>query len=177
MHLSWSALWATVERFAHARGAIPAVFLWNLGQSSVVPGPAELLLVPLAAADPPRAWRLAAAAFAGSILGGCVAYWLGVAAFATVGRPILTLLGVSDTTLASAMSMMATHGFLFVLGSTLSPLSTKAVSIGAGAVAMSFPAFATALILGRAVRFSADVLLLRASAGILHRLRLRILKQ
>ncbi|MBC7844561.1 MAG: DedA family protein [Gemmatimonadaceae bacterium] len=171
------ALWAAVERFAHARGAIPAVFLWNLGQGSVVPGPAELLLVPLAVADPPRAPRLALAAVLGSIIGGCIAYWIGVAAFAAVGKPMLHFLGVSDDTLASAMAMMERHGWLFILGSTLTPLSTKAISIGAGAVGMPFPLFALALATGRTLRFSLDVLLLRASAGVLHRLRLRMFGQ
>ncbi len=171
------ALWAAIERFAHARGAIPAVFLWNLGQGSVVPGPAELLLVPLAVADPPRAPRLALAAALGSILGGCIAYWIGVAAFTAVGKPVLLFLGVSDTMLASAMAMMVKHGWLFILGSTLTPLSTKAISIGAGAVAMPFPLFALALAVGRTLRFSLDVVLLRASAGVLHRLRLRLLGQ
>ena len=177
MRFSASALLAAVERFAHARGAIPAVFLWNFGQSSVVPGPAELLLVPLAIADPPRAWKLAAAAVTGSVLGACVAYWLGAAAFATIGRPMLEFLGVSHETLNNAMLMMATHGVLFVIGSTLTPLSTKAVSIGAGAVAMPFPAFLLAIVVGRTLRFSIDALLIRASAGVLHRLRLRLLKQ
>lgn len=172
-----SALWAAVERFAHARGALPAVFLWNLGQGSVVPGPVELLLVPLAVADPPRAWRLAGAATVGSILGGCIAYWLGRAAFSTVGQPLLLFLGVSDATLAKAIAMMVQHGWLFILGSTLTPLSTKAVSIGAGAVGMAFPMFAIALAVGRMLRFSLDVVLLRASAGVLYRLRMRLLTQ
>jgi membrane protein YqaA with SNARE-associated domain len=171
------ALWAAVERFAHARGALPAVFLWNLGQGSVVPGPVELLLVPLAVADPPRAWRLAGAAMVGSILGGCIAYWLGFAAFAAVGKPLLTVLGISDTTLATAMTMMERHGWLFILGSTLTPLSTKAVSIGAGAAGMAFPIFAAALAVGRILRFSVDVILLRAGAGVLYRIRMRVLRQ
>ncbi len=174
MTWSWSALWAAVERLAHARGAVPATFLWNFGQGSVVPGPAELLLVPLAIADPPRAWRLAVAAMAGSILGGCVAFWLGVAAFATVGEPLLDLLGISDATLARAIELMARHGWLFIVGSTLTPISAKAVSIGAGAVGMSFPLFALALGAGRVARFSIDVLLLRVSAGALQRFRRRM---
>jgi membrane protein YqaA with SNARE-associated domain len=176
MHRSLSALWAALVRFAHARGAIPAVFLWNLGQGSVVPGPVELLLIPLAAADPPRAWRLSASALAGSVLGGCIAFALGGAAFAAVGKPLLHVLGISDATLARAMAMMVRHGWLFVLGSTLTPLSTKAVAVGAGAVSMPFPTFALALLVGRALRFSLDVLLLRAGAGVLHRLRLRLLR-
>jgi membrane protein YqaA with SNARE-associated domain len=172
-----STVWTAVERFAHARGALPATFLWNLGQGSVVPGPAELLFIPLAIADPPRAWPLAIAAMCGSVLGGCIAYWLGVAAFAAVGKPVLAILGISDATLATAMALMARHGWLFIIGSTLTPISTKAAAIGAGAVGMPFPLFALALGVGRTLRFSLDVVLIRASTGLLHRLRRRLLTE
>ncbi len=174
MRSTLSTVWTAVERFAHARGALPATFLWNLGQGSVVPGPAELLLIPLAIADPPRAWPLAIVAMSGSVLGGCIAYWLGVAAFAAVGKPLLALLGISDATVAQGMALMARHGWLFIVGSTLTPISTKAAAIGAGAAGMSFPLFAFALGAGRVLRFSLDVLLIQASTGLLHRLRPRL---
>jgi membrane protein YqaA with SNARE-associated domain len=176
MALTLRTLWIAVERFAHARGAVPATFLWNLGQGSVVPGPAELLLVPLAVADPRRAWRLAAAAMVGAVLGGIIAYRIGVVGFASIGKPLLDILGVSDRTLAEALSMMAKYGWLFVLGSTLTPLSTKVTAIAAGASAMPFPLFALTLIAGRALRFSAIVLLLQATAGGMVRLRERFLR-
>lgn len=174
--MTWSrpAAWAAVERCAHARGAVPATFLWNLAQGSVVPGPAELLLLPLALADPSRAWVLALAATSGSVLGGCIAYWLGAAAFVAVGKPLLAMLGVTDATLARAIALMAQHGWWFILGSTLTPLSTKAVSIGAGAVGVPFPIFALALGIGRTLRFSLVALLVRASAGTLQRWRQRM---
>jgi membrane protein YqaA with SNARE-associated domain len=72
---------------------------------------------------------------------------------------------------------MVDHGWLFILGSTLTPISSKAVSIGAGAVGMPFPLFALALGLGRVIRFSIDATLVRASAGLLHRLRFRLFRR
>jgi membrane protein YqaA with SNARE-associated domain len=170
-----ASLWAGVERFAHARGAVPGTFLWNLGQGSVVPGPAELLLVPLAIADPPRAPRLAAAAWAGSVLGGCVAYAIGALAFDPIARPLLSLLGFGDDTLRTVTSMMARYGWLFILGSTLTPLSTKAIAITAGFTGLPFTAFGASLGVGRLLRFGLVVLLLRASSGPLHRWRERLL--
>jgi membrane protein YqaA with SNARE-associated domain len=175
MTASWRAAWAAVERAAHTRGAVPATFFWNLAQGSVVPGPAELVLLPLALADPSRAWMLALAATTGSVLGGCIAYWIGAAAFQAVGQPLLALLGISDARLARAMAMMTQYGWWFIVGSTLTPLSTKAVSIGAGAAGVPFPVFAAALAVGRTLRFSFDALLVRASAGVLYRWRQRML--
>lgn len=177
MRFSLAATWAAVERLAHTRGAVPVTFAWNLGQGSVVPGPSELLVIPMVLAYPERGWRIAAAATAGSVLGGCMAWWLGATAFESIGRPLLAHVGVADDTLTRAMALLAQYGAPFVLGSTLTPISAKAVSIGAGAAGMPLPLFALALTAGRALRFSVDVLLLRASAGLLHRLRLRLLQR
>jgi membrane protein YqaA with SNARE-associated domain len=171
-----SALWRAVERFAHARGAVPATFLWNLGQGSVVPGPVELLFLPLAVAEPRKAWTLAAAAATGSVLGGCLAFGLGSSMFAAIGQPVLAAIGVSGDALTDAMGLMARYGWVFVLGSTLTPISTKAVAVAAGATGMAFPAFVAALAAGRVARFSAMVLVLRASSGLLLRLRQRLLR-
>ena len=176
MTFSWPALWAAITRFARARGALPSTFAWNFAQGSVVPGPTELMLVPLALADPPRAGRLAVVATIGSVAGGCVAWGLGAAAFASVGRPMLAFLGANEATIAQVMALMATYGWLFIVTSTLTPLSTKAVSIAAGAAGMPLAVFATALTLGRAARFGAVVLLLRTGAGILRRRAGRSLK-
>jgi len=174
MPRSWSAAWAAVERFAHARGAIPATFAWNLAQGAVVPGPSDLLIIPLGIADPPRAWYLAIAATAGSVLGGMIAWWLGAAAFETIGRPLLLTIGVSPATLARAMSLMQEYGWLFVAGSTLTPISAKVVCIAAGATGMPLGAFAGALALGRSLRYSLIAILVRETSGPLHRFAQRL---
>lgn len=162
------AIWTAIERFAHARGAVPATFLWNLGQGSVVPGPSELLLAPLTVADPAKAWRLAFAATLGSVLGGCIAYAIGAAAFTTVGQPILQWLGFEPESLTRAMDMLRQYGWLFIIGSALTPITTKGVCIGAGAAGVAIPSFVAALFVGRLVRFALIATLLRASSGRLH---------
>ncbi len=174
MFRSWSAVWAAVERFAHARGALPATFAWNLAQGAVMPGPADLLIVPLGIADPPRAWHLAIAATVGSVLGGLIAWWLGAAAFDTVGRPLLLHIGVAPATLLRAMSLMREYGWLFIVGSALTPISAKVVCISAGATGMPVGAFAGALTLGRGLRYGAIAILLRTTSGPLHRLATRV---
>lgn len=175
MTWSLSALWAAVERFAHARGAVPGTFLWNLSQGSVVPGPSELLMVPLAIADPPRTTVLAMAAWTGSVIGGCVAYGLGALAFEPVAKPVLMILGVNDAMIAQVTELMAAYGWLFIMGSTLTPISAKVIMITAGATGLPFPGFVVALAAGRLLRLTIIVALLRASAGPLHRLRERLL--
>lgn len=153
---------------------MPATLLWNLGQGSVVPGPAELLLVPLAVADPPRRWPLVVAATTGAAIGGCISYWIGASGFDTLGRPLLAFLGIGNETVTRVLDLMQRYGWLFIVASTLTPISTKMVCLAAGSAGMPFPLFALALTIGRGLRFSADVLLLRAGAGLLQRLRARV---
>jgi hypothetical protein len=89
MTWSLSALWAWVERFAHARGAVPGTFLWNLSQGSVVPGPSELLMLPLGIVY----FTLATVGLA---LGGVLA-----------ATPIIALFGLAELNLGDAVSIGA----------------------------------------------------------------------
>ena len=154
-------LLARMHRWAEAGWAPHAVALWSALQGSVVPGPSDALLVPLGLADPPRAPRLAVAALVGATVGGIVAYAIGALAFEQVGRPILHLLRVSDTLIASSEGTFARRGWELVLLSTISPLPTKMVCMAAGAFGVSPWTFVLALVFGRAARFAAITLVLR----------------
>jgi membrane protein YqaA with SNARE-associated domain len=127
----------------------------------VVPGPSEGLLIPLGVADPPRAPALALWAALGATLGGLAAYAIGAYAFDGVGRPLVSLLGVTPARWASLEGLFRRHGALLVVLSTLSPLSTKFVCIGAGTFGVPFGPFALALGAGRLGRFGLVGLLLR----------------
>jgi len=120
-----------------------------------------VVFAPLALADPPRAPRLAAWALAGSVIGGCIAYVIGLHAFDDLGRTLLGALGVSDARITSSEALFDRYGWLLVFGSTISPLSTKLACIAAGAFWLPFVQFVPALFVGRAVRCGVLVVLLR----------------
>lgn len=155
------SLLARLHRWAESGSAGSAVCTWNCLQGSVVPGPSEALLLPLGLADPPRAMRLAVWAALGATAGGLVAYAIGAFAFESVGQPLFGLFGVGPRRWASLESLFLKRGALLVLLSTLSPLPTKFVCIGAGAFGVPFAPFALALAAGRAGRFVAVGLVLR----------------
>ena len=175
MNLTLRALWTAVERFAAARGAVPGTFLWNFGQSALLPGPSELVMLPLAIADPTRTSALAVAAWGGSVMGGAVAYGIGALAFEPVAKPLLTLLGVGDAGFAEVVALLARYGWMLIVVSTLTPISTKAIMITAGATGLPFSSFMVAHAFGRLIRYAIIVVLLRATAGPLLRLRQRVL--
>lgn len=154
-------LTARLHRWAESGNAGPAVCTWNALQGSVVPGPSEGLLLPLGLADPHKALSLALWAALGATAGGLGAYAIGAYAFESVGRPLVTLLGVSSARWASLEGLFHRHGALLVVLSTLSPLSTKFVCIGAGAFGIPFGPFVLALGAGRLGRFGLVGLVLR----------------
>lgn len=169
-----SRIIAALHRWAESGWAGTATAIWELLQGSVVPGPSGAIFAPLAVADPPRAPRLALWGTLGSVVGGCIAYSIGAYAFEEVGRPVLSLLGVSQAMLASTESMFDRHGLLIVFASTVSPLSTKLVCIAAGAFGLPFATFFPALLVGRAIRFAALTVILRfAGERLLSRLARR----
>jgi membrane protein YqaA with SNARE-associated domain len=169
------SLLARLHRWAESGHAGSAVCAWNALQGSVVPGPSEGLLLPLGAADPPRAPALALWATLGATVGGLAAYAIGAFAFDEVGRPLVALFGVGAERWASLEGLFRRHGALLVVLSTLSPLSTKFVCIGAGTFGVPFAPFALALGAGRLGRFGLVGLVLRfAGARLLGRLEARL---
>ena len=147
--------------WAESGWAGSAVGTWSLLQGSLVPGPAEALLVPLGISDPPRVPRLALWAFAGAMAGGCIAWLVGVHAFDEIGRPLLGFIGVGPEMLERTRGLFEQRGWAIVILSAVSPLSTKLVCIAAGAFGVPFLPFVASLAVGRAARFTVVALLVR----------------
>src|SRR5919202_1459560 len=72
---------ATLHDWAESGWSKSATAAWGALQGSVVPGPADGLLIPLGLADPRRAYTLAIWALVGSCVGATGAYLLGAHAF------------------------------------------------------------------------------------------------
>src|SRR5689334_6811378 len=160
---------AALHRWAESGWAGTATATWEVLQSSVVPGPSGAVFAPLAVADPDRAPRLACWGAVGAIAGGCIAYLIGSQAFDGFGRDALSALGVNAARLASTEAMFERHGWLIVFVATISPLSTKVVSIAAGAFGLPFVEFIPALAIGRVLRFAVLTVLLRFAGERLER--------
>jgi membrane protein YqaA with SNARE-associated domain len=142
-----------LHRYAESGWSGPATAGWTFAQGSMMPGPADALLVPFGLADPRRVYRLALWALAGSTLGGILAYTAGAYAFPEIVAPLLGLFGIDPTELASIRTLFARHGWMLVVVSSVSPFPSKLVSVSAGAFGIPFPVFALALAAGRAARF------------------------
>lgn len=170
--VAWVRRWLALtlerlHRLAESGWGGTSAFIWGVGQSSVVPGPAEAVLIPLGVADPPKAWRLAAWTFAGTVLGGLVAFAIGALAFDAV-RPLLGFIGIGHAELERMRALAGSHGPILVLVSAMTPISTKVVSIAAGAFGLPIGAFMAALAVARGARLLAVAAILRFAGERLH---------
>lgn len=154
-------LLATFHRWAESGFGGVAVGGWGFLQASAVPGPTDVVLVPLGIADPGRVFRLAAWATIGSTLGGLAAFAVGMLAFEEVGRPLLELSGVGERVLGALRTQFDRRGWVLVLLSTVSPLSSKVVCLGAGAFGVPLWQFLPALFVGRLARFATIAVVIR----------------
>ena len=154
-------LLAMFHRWAESGWGGAAVGGWGFLQGSIMPGPTDTVLVPLGIADPGRVFRLAAWATLGATLGGLVAYAIGAFAFDEVGRPLLSLLGISERLLEASHARFDRQGWLLVLVSTISPLSSKVICLAAGAFGVPVWTFVPALLVGRLTRFGTIALIVR----------------
>ena len=77
--------------------AHPRALLWlgvlAIAESSVFPFAPDILIIPMVLARPRQAWRIAAVATCGSILGGLLGYAIGHFLFQAVGEPLIHFYG------------------------------------------------------------------------------------
>ncbi len=123
----------------------------SFAESSFFPIPPDVMLAPMALAQPARAWYYAAITTIASVLGGVVGYFIGVFAFDLV-EPLLREAGYWDHYL-TAQSWFQRWGFWAVFIAGFSPIPYKVFTIAAGVVGMAMPAFMLASAVGRGGRF------------------------
>ncbi len=135
-------------RHPHAPWYLAAL---SFAESAFLPLPPDVMLVPMALANPAKAWRLALLTTVASVLGGLLGYGIGYFALALV-EPWLRQWGYWDA-YQTARHWFAAWGFWAVLVAGFSPIPYKVFTIAAGALTMNPLGFVAASFLGRGGRF------------------------
>jgi membrane protein YqaA with SNARE-associated domain len=142
----------------HAERALAVVaFL----ESSVFPVPPDAMIVPMVLARPQAAWRTAAIATAGSVVGGLLGYLIGYALLGTVGEWVIRVYGLSDR-IAGFQAAYAQWGLWIILIKGLTPIPYKLVTIASGIAHFNLGVFIIASLVTRGARFFLVAALLRA---------------
>jgi membrane protein YqaA with SNARE-associated domain len=141
-----------VKALADSRYAEAALAAIAFAESSFFPLPPDVLLAPMALADPRRSWRFALIATVASVLGGMLGYAIGALLYDTVGLWLIHLYGYG----AKMDALKATYaqwGWLVILLKGLTPIPYKLVTITSGLLGYNFPLFVLLSIVTRGARF------------------------
>jgi membrane protein YqaA with SNARE-associated domain len=121
--------------------------------------PPQAMLIAMVLAEREQAWRLAAFATAGSVLGGLTGYAIGYFLFESVGRWMLDIHGYADK-----FAIFAAHyneyGAWIVFIAGVTPIPYKLVTVASGATGLDLTVFLFASVIARGLVFFAIAALL-----------------
>jgi len=141
----------TLAVAAH-RHAMAALALIAFAESSFLPLPPDVLLVPMTLAQPRRAWLIAAVCTMASVTGGYVGYAIGYFLFDALGRPLFEFYHLMDK-YEAFKGAFAQWGAWIIVIKGLTPIPFKLVTIASGAAQFNLTAFTLASIVSRGLRF------------------------
>jgi membrane protein YqaA with SNARE-associated domain len=121
-------------------------------ESSFLPIPPDIMLIPMVLSRREKAWWYATIATVASVLGGLLGYAIGYYAYEAIGLPILQFYG-KEHALDSFVAFVQTYGFEAVVLKGMTPIPYKLVTIAAGVAKMDLWTFIGASIIARAMRF------------------------
>jgi membrane protein YqaA with SNARE-associated domain len=121
--------------------------------SSFLPIPPDLLLVPMALVRPKQIWALSLICTVASSLGAVVGYLIGYGLWSLVGVPLVELYGYGNG-FAAYQQLIEKWGVWIIIAKSLTPVPFKIMAIAAGVAAMSPMAFLASAVVGRALHFA-----------------------
>ncbi|MEK8089398.1 YqaA family protein [Thermithiobacillus plumbiphilus] len=147
----FSTLYAKVMQWAvhpHAPRYLAGI---SFAESSFFPIPPDVMLAPMALAQPGKAWRYALLTTVASVLGGAFGYLLGMFAFDVI-EPLIRDAGYWSQ-YQQANDWFDKWGFWAIFIAGFSPIPYKVFTIAAGVIGMAFLPFLIASTIGRGARF------------------------
>jgi membrane protein YqaA with SNARE-associated domain len=137
---------------------------WILGavsfmESSFLPVPPDVMLIPMALARPDRAWRYALVCTLTSVAGGMLGYLIGALLYDSIGQWIVRVSGYGDK-IEAIRQGFADYGTWIILIKGVTPIPYKIITIASGFSGFNFGLFVLLSLLTRGVRFFAEAFLL-----------------
>jgi len=153
-------LYDGVIRLSKGRHALPALAAVSFAESSFFPVPPDVILVPMALANPEKARLYALVCTIASVLGGIVGYAIGALLYDTVGHWLISAYGYGEG-IDAFREAYAKWGAWIILIKGLTPIPYKIVTIASGFAGYNFFAFIVLSTITRGARFFLEAELLR----------------
>lgn len=132
--------------------------------SSFLPVPPDLLLVPMILTRPERARLLLVICTLASSLGAAIGYLIGYGLWSVVGAPLVQFYGYVDA-FAAYQRLVHDWGFWFIIAKAFTPIPFMIAAIAAGVAAMPPVSFMVATVLARGFHFAVFGTLLAMYGG------------
>lgn len=129
-----------------------ALFALAFAEASFFPIPPDVLLIGLGISIPTKSFRYALICSIGSLLGGCLGYFIGIQLYEIIGKPIIDFYQIQASS-QRVQSLYAENVFLAVSIAGFTPIPYKVFTIAAGVCQVNFPLFILASALSRSARF------------------------
>jgi len=149
-HGGWLGHVAALARHRYATAALAVI---AFADSSFLPIPPDILLVPMALLRPERLRRLLLVGTLASSLGAVAGYLIGYWLWDLIGAPLIDLYGYRAG-FAAYQNAVAEWGMWIIIAKAFTPIPFKVAAIGAGVAAMDPVKFLAAAVLGRALHFA-----------------------
>jgi membrane protein YqaA with SNARE-associated domain len=153
-------LYDGVIRLSKGRHALPALAAVSFAESSFFPVPPDVILVPMALANPEKARLYALVCTVASVLGGILGYTIGALLFDTVGHWLISAYGYGEG-IDAFREAYAKWGAWIILIKGLTPIPYKIVTIASGFAGYNLFAFIVLSTITRGLRFFIEAELLR----------------
>src|ERR1700734_3472475 len=157
----FNSLYPRVRSLAEGPYAERGLAVVAFAESSFFPIPPDVLLAPMALANPKRAWRYALISTIASVVGGMLGYAIGALLYNSVGQWLIGLYHYGDS-MAALRLFYAQWGALFILIKGMTPIPYKLVTIISGLLGYNFFLFVALSCVTRGARFFIE-------AGLLNR--------
>lgn len=138
-------------QWSRHRHAPRYLFALSAAESVVFPVPPDVMLAPMAMAQPRQWWRLALLCTLGSVIGGLLGYLLGKFALDAIW-PWMQDMGWEDA-FHLIQGYFQRYGFWFVFVAAFTPIPYKVFTIASGATGVGIVPFLLGSMIGRGTRF------------------------
>jgi membrane protein YqaA with SNARE-associated domain len=142
-----------VEAIQQSRYAVWALAAIAFADSSFLPVPPDLVLIPLLLLRREQVWSLSIICVVASSLGAIVGYAIGYGLWSLVGSRLVELYGFTEG-FATYRALVEEWGPCIIIVKALTPIPFKIMAIAAGVAAMNPFVFIIATVIGRALHFA-----------------------
>ena len=153
-------LYDKVIALSESKHALPTLAAVSFAESSFFPIPPDVVLVPMALAQPHKARLYALVCTIASVVGGMLGYAIGALLYDTLGKWLISAYGYGEG-VDAFRAAYDQWGAWIILIKGMTPIPYKIVTIASGFAGYNFFYFVVLSIITRGLRFFLEAELLR----------------